>query len=85
MHLSETVPDLVCDTSRIDAITSLFNETVILAIDKYYWILSNHTMNTIDDKSKGFISHLIPGFKSLKLAVSIRTTLTGHSKELLFI
>ncbi len=84
MHLSETIPDFICNTSRIDAITSLMNGTVFLAVHKYYWILENNTMNPINNESKGLISDLVPGMRSLKLAVSIRVNLTGYeSYELL--
>ncbi len=84
MHLSETVPDFICNTSRIDAITSFMNGTVFLAVHKYYWILENNTMNPINNESKGLVSDLVPGMRSLKLTVSIRVNLSGYeSNELL--
>ena len=68
-----------CISSPIDAITSFNNGSIFVASTKYYWIFNNETRRVVN---KGFIKDLM-GMESLKMAVSVRKSVSGVSTETL--
>ena len=68
-----------CISSPIDAITSFNNGSIFVASTKYYWIFNNETRRVVN---KGLIKDLM-GMESLKMAVSVRKSVSGVSTETL--
>jgi len=61
---NNTIPDFRYNSARIDAITKLPNDTLIVVSNEYYWILNNKQLPRQSNVG-GRVSDLYPKFKTL--------------------